>query len=744
MYIETLRIDRFGGIRARSYGLGPGVNIIEGQNEAGKTTIAAFIRYMLYGFTDKNERAFYCGTLGAAGAMEIADGDMRVRIERECGDGGEVVHFIDLTDGSEISDNREPGEQLLGVPVSVYDRTAYVGQLMGAQVEGGMNEAIENLLFTADESTNTAKTLKRIDEARVELRHKNGKGGRVVELCAERDALRERLKTASAAHEGIFAKEEALENLRKKIDSNGALLAELEVKMRRCEDAVLARQYKELESLRREAEMSEYARDAALADMTHDGFVPDRTYLANLKLVKSELDMLGGELEATREAAESEAEASSERISYNFSPTAVLDELGGEAHVTAELRTIHRKRTILGIFGGMLAGLFITALFFGFLIIMVNSAPGLVFIAMGLICLAASVVLIARSSSVKRKETEILDALGVASVSEFYEYLPIWREEAGRQQIKARSSGLSGKVNKQTEAYMAKENELNLLAARWGSFSPDEIIADVEASLDEYEAFAEAAQAAREKYEEASNALAAYSPEELRERLNAAPDERELKALGGAANLRRDHDFARNADKAMNEKLITLEKELAAAKATAEHPTKIAERINELEGEIAELTLKADALELAHEKLSKAAASIRGSVSPKLSEYAGNYLERLTDGKYATLNVDSDLKMTYADDNGHLSQKLNHMSAGTSDLAYISLRLALIRLLYRNIRPALIFDESFARLDDDRLACALGVLFTASAEGTQSILFTSHKRDADIMDNVGEYDYIRL
>jgi len=83
-------------------------------------------------------------------------------------------------------------------------------------------------------------------------------------------------------------------------------------------------------------------------------------------------------------------------------------------------------------------------------------------------------------------------------------------------------------------------------------------------------------------------------------------------------------------------------------------------------------------------------------------------------------------------------------SDDASDLAYISLRLALIRLLYRSLRPALIFDESFSRLDDNRLKCALNVLFTAAAEGTQSIIFTSHTRDADIMDTIGEYDYVRL
>jgi len=742
MYIESVNIERFGGITSLAFGLGPGVNIIEGSNEAGKTTVASFIRYMLYGFSDKSEREFYCGTMGVKGTIDISDGDTRVRIEREYGDFGEKVSFIDLTDNSVIGSNGcVPGEMLLGVPVNVYDRTAYVGQQMGASVDGGMKEAIENLLFTADESTNTAKILKHLDEQRIALRHKNGKGGRIYELTEERDALKERLKAASEAHKTIFAKEAALANMRDKIERNALVMDELEVKIRRCDDGMLLRQYRQLDNLRLETEKTQAAIDYAIADMTHDGFFPDREYLANLKLVRGELEMLGEELDRAEELAC--IEAANDRTSYNFSPAAVLEEMGGEEKVTSKLRQIHRGRTVSGIFGGMFAALFVAAMFFGVLMLMVNPVTGVAVIGAGGAFLIASIILIARSYSVRRGETEILDALGVSSVGEYYEYLPVWRENADRIDSEARNSGSAAELNAANEAYALKQSELDVLAARWGSFEPDEIIADVEASLDELDGLYAAHERAMTKYSGAKQALGSLTEEELRERLENAPSEEELAALG-SANLKRDFEFAKNADKNMHEKLLTLEKELAAAKASAEHPSRIAERINELESEIAGLTFRADALTLAHEKLSQAASCLRGSISPKLSEYAGNYLERLTDGKYATLNVDSDLGMTYADNTGHLAQKLNHMSAGTGDLAYISLRLALIRLLYRNIRPALIFDESFSRLDDDRLACALNVLFTASGDGTQSVVFTSHKRDADIMDNIGEYDYVKL
>ena len=52
MIIEKIVIKSFGMITDMTLEFSEKVNVIEGQNEAGKSTIAAFIRYMLYGFDE--------------------------------------------------------------------------------------------------------------------------------------------------------------------------------------------------------------------------------------------------------------------------------------------------------------------------------------------------------------------------------------------------------------------------------------------------------------------------------------------------------------------------------------------------------------------------------------------------------------------------------------------------------------------------------------------------------------------
>ena len=54
MIIEKISIKSFGKLTDVSLEFSSGINIIEGQNEAGKSTIAAFIKYMLYGFDNED------------------------------------------------------------------------------------------------------------------------------------------------------------------------------------------------------------------------------------------------------------------------------------------------------------------------------------------------------------------------------------------------------------------------------------------------------------------------------------------------------------------------------------------------------------------------------------------------------------------------------------------------------------------------------------------------------------------
>ena len=51
MKIKRLEINSFGKLKNVNISIDERVTVITGKNEAGKSTIASFIKYMLYGFT---------------------------------------------------------------------------------------------------------------------------------------------------------------------------------------------------------------------------------------------------------------------------------------------------------------------------------------------------------------------------------------------------------------------------------------------------------------------------------------------------------------------------------------------------------------------------------------------------------------------------------------------------------------------------------------------------------------------
>ena len=145
---------------------------------------------------------------------------------------------------------------------------------------------------------------------------------------------------------------------------------------------------------------------------------------------------------------------------------------------------------------------------------------------------------------------------------------------------------------------------------------------------------------------------------------------------------------------------------------------------------------------LAIESLEAAGGKLREGISPKIAKNAGRMMRAMTDGKYAEIGVDTDFGLSFSD--GEAMHDAAYLSAGTGDLAYLCLRMALIELLYKKSLPPFIFDESFVRMDDARMKKMLSLIAKYAELHYQSLIFTCHTREKDTMAEIASHHHLAI
>ena len=155
-YIEEIRIVRFAGIRDRVISLSCGLNLIIGGNESGKSSTEAFLNYLFYGFADKAERTRWMPLDGGAceGSCTVSCDGQRYRERRTLPSGAERMNVVDLASRAPIPEITVPGEFFFGVPRDIFVGAAQVRQSDVATLDSRMGEAVDNMLFSADEHIN--------------------------------------------------------------------------------------------------------------------------------------------------------------------------------------------------------------------------------------------------------------------------------------------------------------------------------------------------------------------------------------------------------------------------------------------------------------------------------------------------------------------------------------------------------------------------------------------------------------
>lgn len=267
---------------------------------------------------------------------------------------------------------------------------------------------------------------------------------------------------------------------------------------------------------------------------------------------------------------------------------------------------------------------------------------------------------------------------------------------------------------RKTEKYEAAKQRRKILA-KYKAESEDDIAASIDEYLELYKNYAEAQRAEKESTE----ALAV-----VRRRQEQAESKTltQLDFTGGdnqAAQLSRRLTEARAKCSRISAQMAEHSGRLAAMG----DPLVLGSEISRMEAEYAEISAEYDAIALAIDTMRKADEDIQSRFSPALGKLAAEYMQFVTGGKYDGVMLDRDFSATVHEAGGNVPRNAEYLSAGTLDLMYLAVRLAVCSLaLPESANCPLIIDDALVNFDADRRRQAMALLEKIAQE-RQVILF---------------------
>ncbi len=711
--LEKASIAAFGATAGREIEFDSKINVIRAGNEGGKTTLAAFIRFALYGFDsgrgdiEKSPKKLYTPWSGAAasGALTLNAG-RRLRIERSVTGSKESALCTDIATGTSMYGGEVFGERILGVGCEVFEKTAFLsGALPVMGKDTALADRLQNLVFSADEQISGEKAMDALKARRNALKGRTAGSGRICELEADAARLEERL----AEEKGVAAETAALE-------AEAARIA-AEIERRMAEeaeaDAALA-DYDKYEAFLLTEEHGRLRAEAARTAEAADIHAPDPEEIERLQELRNahlrEKERL--------ESAEAEYADLKARRSTGDSETR------GRIH---RARNGYRKKKSLS--GGFFVLALAICLFGGVLYALSGNMLLLIAAAVGVMGFAVAGLIARRSAGIALRSEDFDSVAELAAAEERLAAAEEADKETAARLVQT-ASWLDRARIAETEARNAFSDALAGYGIRGvkGGDAINELInrriragalqAEAKSAATALEVF-EGREDIRRLYARAEGAV---KPAKTKEQLTI-----EKKAASQRVNM-------------YKERLASVKEKLAALYALKADPLTTAERLSYTEELLRKARESYGVLSIAMEELKAAGDGMKESVSPRIAESASVKLAAMTGGAHRVLELDTELAVSC--DSPYGQKNASHLSCGTKEGVYLCLRLALLELLYGERKVPLILDDAFAHVDRERTARLIRLL---ADSGHQLIIMSCDGKEQAALEEQGlSYRLINL
>ncbi len=688
MRIKELYIRRFGKLKDYKLTLTDGMNVIYGNNEAGKTTIFNFILAILYGFSNTRgkgiadsarKKYMTWGENKIGGTMTVEHNGITYVIDRVFGKtkAGDALQFTNLTIGEQVllPNDREVGEYLFDLDEKSFKGTCFITQLSKDDVcdNDSVKTKLANLSSVGDAEYSFDDVFGRLKSASLEITRKTSTG-KIYPLENMKNELENKNRIIENELHRISLIDDENKELESKSIAFSAKASEVETMIVVARNHSKAQEYKKAveNNAKIEALHAEY--ESAAEAITHNGFVVDRDYVKDLNLLMKKCDDAKAKLEYEERSLESE------KKTLEVLANAKQDKKGASALVLA--------------LSGVVIALIAVLLYFVLKSLVVSS------IAFGVgVVLVVCAFFTGNKNEAERNTKRDVAFAQMTKIDAISERVARLKDECRFCDDEFKSRYLLFFEN--DEPVNASDN-----------------ISALSTMLDRYIE-------SKIRYDAVRNS--AVSQETL-EQMRSGINDNELSDELDSINL-----SELEAQRAMIANEITsIEKALLVNKERARNKGKLQTElennltvINDANEKILSYEYARDCLELAKQGLENAQAQMQKQFAPDVSMMVSEILKEITCGKYEQMTLNSNLRTMIVDNESGAAREDSYMSAGTLDQIYLALRLAIIKLIFSDKEyPVICMDDALLSFDLSRMEKASKYIEETLSQKAQVLFFT--------------------
>ena len=594
------------------------------------------------------------------------------------------------------------GEMLLGVPKSVYQRSAFVRQAgLGLTADADLEARLSALVTTGDEAISFAAADKRLLAWQNRVRH--NKTGLIP------DAERE-LATVDGALTALAREHEKNLALRAQLQTLQTQQAACEADLRALRAADVQQKKAQLYDAKRAAMQAanrENAASAVCASLPREDALLALSQEASALLSMPEVEP----------AASAPARPACPQAFSGVDEERLLDKAQRDMREFDRLTAKkHRPAAPLWVLAALLLGLGAASWF-------IRHEP-LLPAVFALAALACAATAIGNAAHDRKREAELSEAQALLTLyenhsrDEFYAYAVQYRDalrawQAASEAAAAQNAARDAESRLRAERTAALLGSVRMFAEAGTLLEAQSAIGSALEAYRAWHTAQQAAQQAKTRYDALAQALGDIPdlPVPARDVSGLTNEQAETalartQALAAAVQSQLDQSRGRLEQ-------FGSEVELSAKKQAL---TQKLDLLNE----------RREALTLARQTLEQANAALAERFSPRLVREASDIFSELTGGRYARVQISRQMDMEAGQPDAAMRRSL-FLSGGTADELYLSVRLAVCRLLLPENAP-IVLDDALAMFDDDRLCLAL-CLLQREAANRQILLFTCQSRE---------------